>query len=121
MSGKAQKSFSYLNESINSDALLSAKHCYEVNIGRYYDDGSCEYEFVVKWFIIKWESVSTRRGGYKPKYAPVIEIWDDAFKAFKDFADLFKKLSEEYANSCVSPGDFIKLLIDLGYKDITKR
>lgn len=53
----------------------------EFGIGNYNDDGSCEFEFYIKFYQLVLGDPSAR-----------IEMFDDAFRALGDYSDLFDKL-----------------------------
>lgn len=80
----------------------------EISIIEAHPGGGCYFEFVIKWEVIRDE------------LAPKIEIFDDAWIAFKKYNNLFKRLAL-LNNMSPQPKDIIQLLLELGFKDVTER
>lgn len=87
----------------------------EVNvvIGALPDGGGCRYEFSVKWILL----------GGRP--SPELCMFDDSWDAFDEVPEIFKYLTRKSTagrreRGSISPEDFCKFLLSIGFIDNTE-
>lgn len=76
-----------------------------ISVGMYAKEGGTTGELQVRWYEQGRNMV------------PSIEIFDDAWPLFSEFADLFKMLSN--ADESMTEQHFVDMLLAHGFKDMT--
>ena len=99
---EARKAFVWTSRAWYAKSALRRDTVDEINVGMYYPDGGCDYEFILQWTNIGMQ----------------IRVFYDAFIAFKDFAEMFSALPEMYPFN-PSPEAVVDMLLELGYVDDT--
>jgi len=81
-----------------------------VLLGLYYDGGGCKAEMSMTWEVLQNEP------------EPRLKIFSDAFCLFgeKAFRELFSEL-ERLEDPHITPDEFSKLLIRLGFRDLSDK
>ena len=80
-----------------------------INIGMYYPpDGGCDWEASITWHELNEVGI------------PCVEVYDDGWQMFRDWPDVLNALAEIHGTE-PSPEDIAKLLLSLGFSDITKK
>jgi hypothetical protein len=80
----------------------------EILIGDYTDDGGCTMEFNITWRDLRDNELTPR-----------LMMFNDSWKAFEYYPELFKLLPELDSKK-VSQDDFINELLKLGFEDHTQ-
>lgn len=102
------KGFSILSKSYYGDyCLKDCSYIDEVTFGLYLEDGSTEGECVMRWHFINNELV------------PKLEMFSDSWILFARCEDLFLTLSK-YNDEDFTVSEFVSLLKEVGFKDMTK-
>lgn len=79
----------------------------EIQIGMYHPEGGTTGEFAVVWDKLGNELV------------PLLRAYDDSWEVLHLFSDIIAKMAEVDSKN-ISEEEFAQMLIDLGYKDLTK-
>lgn len=112
-----KRGFYFTNESwyFNENTLHEATAEIMFGIFAYQEDGSdggCVAEIAMRWYDLQ-----PNLG--KP-HTPKLEIFNDSWKEFSKMGDLIERLAI-HDSKCITPKDFINILLELGFKDITNR
>jgi len=107
---KFKKAFTQLSRQNYYEALKkdNPNRIDDVYFGNYAEDGGCEFELTMAWIPLQ------------NKYAPRLEIFNDAFKCFTDHKELFEKLIT-LNDTDFTADEFSRFLIDLGYEDMSHK
>lgn len=88
------------------------EHQEEVTFGNYYKDGGCEFELAATW----------QQLGSSSGLVLQINVFEDAFKAFSKFSDVFEALAKiPTTRSSLNVKEFCSLLLKMGFEDMTSR
>ncbi|MCK5602949.1 hypothetical protein KAR91_13790 [Candidatus Pacearchaeota archaeon] len=102
------KGFTHLSKSWYGEAnLRNSKYTDEIMIGFYSPEGGTSGEFGVRW---------QQLGG---KSTPQLQVFNDGWHAFAEMPELISRL-KELDDMHVTPDDLSKILIDIGFKDLTQ-
>jgi len=103
----ARRKFVHLSKAWYAGSALShAEYTDEINMGKYWDDGSTIGEITLRWYNVGVHN------------CPKLEAFEDSWKALKEFQDLIDKLSEIDGTN-PSPETICNLLLSLGIEDVT--
>ena len=104
------RGFTILSEAWYGPANLPARNDVkeQIMIGMYHPEGGTSGEFAIRWIMLSG------------KLTPRLEVFNDAWHALWQFADLLERLPD-FDSQDAEPSRIIKLLKDLGCKDLTER
>jgi hypothetical protein len=97
-------------EAVNRAGMRGAA---EIMIGRYADEGGCDFEFAIRWIDLG-------------RTIPRLEVFDDAWGVFADpdFSGFVAWLASHtalYGQESVTPADVSAFLLSAGFIDRTQR
>jgi len=107
---KAPKGYTYgfvqLSRAWYADSwLVTVDAVEEIAIGLYAKDGSCRWEFYIRWHDLGGQAV------------PRVEVFADAWQAFAEAPELFATLAER---AKLSQSECCEMLQSLGFADKTE-
>ena len=94
----------------NEEMLRKRGIAENINFGTYYENGGGELDISANWHKLN--------DGKQP--ALRIDIFEDNFRAFLEFQDVFQHLSQLHKRN-PTPDQFVELLENCGFKDLTER
>lgn len=100
------RGFSHVGRAWYASQLATERHIDEVMFGLYCPDGGTSGEMAMRWYDLGRDK------------APRLEAFDDAWSALAQFPDLIAALGEIDGRN-ITPEDFCRLLIRLGFRDDT--